>query len=140
MNTVVYWTAHISALLEELGINTNLHDVHGGCDITLLYSLDGHCFTGVAQVSEDFVSIEFWLGNYTQSLEALTKRLDEINVNPQMIEDGVRWMRFLFSKNHLGFVAQLSVSGQQLSASLIESRLQRLVQLMKIELSTLTSL
>ncbi len=123
----------LERLLIERGIDPDVR----GTDIGFLYMPGGHTFKGQAWADVKSASVEFWLRHFPRKDGGEVKlqaKLDEINKNEVMLDSGVRWMKFIFTKGHLGFVAQLNQRGKPLDEDTARQRLEGLMKLMESEL------
>lgn len=128
---------HILArLLTDRGIDPDVRDT----DIGFLHLSGGHAFKGQAGADADQASVEFWLFHFPRKNggeAALQAKLEKVNENAAMSDEGIRWMRFIFNENHLGFVAQLNKRGKPFDEDIARSRLEVLMKLMEAELAGL---
>lgn len=128
----------LERLLAEHGINPDV----SGTDIGFLYMPGGRTFKGQAWADMESAAVEFWLHHSPRkdgSEAELKAKLDAINQNAVMLDGDARWMRFMFSKNHLGFVAQLNQKGTPFDGDIARRRLDDLMELMEQELPGLTA-
>lgn len=126
----------LARLLVERGIDPSIQ----GIDIAFLhtsYCPEGHTFKGQAQADAEIASVEFWLSYYPRKDDGeaeLQAKIRTANENPAMLDEGTRWMRFFFTKNHLAFVAQLNKRETPFDEDTARSRLESLMTLMEAEL------
>lgn len=131
----------LAHLLEEFGINPEIH----GVDITFFYyytsvRCGNHVFRSQAHADTELAAAEFWLSHFPNKdggEATLQAKLKTINDNPAMLDSGVRWMRFIFNQEHLGFVGQLNKKGMPFDEDTARRRLNDLIKLMESELPTL---
>ncbi len=126
----------LERLLVERGISPDVNYT----DIGFLYMstcCGGYTFKGQAGADMKSASVEFWL-RYLPHKDGgevkLQAKLDAINQNAIMQDSGVRWMKFIFTKGHLGFVAQLNKRETPFDEDTARQRLDTLVTLMESEL------
>ncbi|MFA5997794.1 MAG: hypothetical protein WC814_00105 [Candidatus Paceibacterota bacterium] len=126
----------LERLLTERGINPDVH----GTDIGFLYLPGGHAFKGEAWADTESAAIKLWLYHSSLNVEdekLLQAKLVKVNEKSAMKDAGVRWMRFVFAHNHLGFFAQLNEREKPFEEGTARLRLDALLKLMESELPNL---
>lgn len=123
----------LARLLVERGIRTDV----SGEEIGFVHLLGEHFFNGQAAADAETVFVEFWDHHKPDANgeSKLKTRLDASNQNVAMTDGGVRWMRIIFSKGRLGFVALLNKGESLIDEATARNRLKQLMELMVAFLS-----
>ena len=129
-------------ILERLLVERGIDPTTRGEDIGFLHMSHSGTFKGQAQADAESTSVEFWLRHDPRGEDGkaeLQAKLERVNQNPIMMESSGRWMRFLYTKDHLGFVGRLNQKGAPLDEEVARLRLGSLIELMESKLPGLTT-